>query len=116
MLDIKAAAGIYQARIKSERDRITRPGDPVILARLAPRYTNAVLGELTVRREAGQTWIKTGVVNSPYATKKNADGTQSLVALAPSVLGFELVPGNAKGKRTITVRDSQHEYVYAEAR
>lgn len=116
MGDIKAAAGIYQARIKSERDRITRPGDPVILAGLAPRYTNAVLGELTVRREAGQTWIKTGVVNSPYATKKNADGTQSLVALAPSVLGFELVPGNANGKRTITVRDSQHEYVYAEAR
>jgi hypothetical protein len=116
MGDVKAAAGIYKARMKSQREQITLPGDPSILAGLAPRYTNAELGDLTVRREAGQTWLKMGVVDSPYATKKNADGTQSLIALAPSVVGFELVPGNANGKRTLTVRDSQHEYVYAEAR
>jgi CubicO group peptidase (beta-lactamase class C family) len=115
MEDVKAAAGIYKARMKSQREQITLPGDPSILAGLAPRYTNAELGDLAVRREAGQTWLKMGVLDSPYATKKNADGTHSLIALAPSVVGFELVPGNANGKRTLTVRDSQHEYVYVEA-
>ncbi|MDQ3516493.1 MAG: beta-lactamase family protein [Gemmatimonadota bacterium] len=114
MLDIKAAAGIYQARIKSERDRITLPGNPSVLAGLAPRYTNPELGELTVRRKAGQAWIKSGVVDSPYATIKNADGTQSLIAVGPSVVGFELVIGKVDGKRTLIVRDSQHEYVYVE--
>jgi hypothetical protein len=33
---------------------------------------------------------------------------------SPSVGGFELVPGTANGKRTLVVRDAQHEYVFTE--
>jgi CubicO group peptidase (beta-lactamase class C family) len=115
MADVKAAAVRFKAQRQSMRERLTLPGDAAVLGNLAARYTNAELGEMTVRREAGQTWIKAGVVDSPLATKKNADGTQSLITIDPGVLGFEVLPGTSGGKRTLTIRDSQHEYVYTEA-
>jgi hypothetical protein len=48
------------------------------------------------------------------ASKKNPDGTISFVTLRPGVLGFEFVAGTQDGKRTLTVRDGQHDYVFAE--
>jgi len=116
MADVKAAAVRFKAQRQSLRERLTLPGDATVLGKLATRYANAELGELTVRQQAGQTWIKAGVVDSPLATKKNADGTQSLITIDPGVLGFEVLPGTSGDKRTLTIRDSQHEYVYTEAR
>ena len=116
MVDVKAAAVRFKAQRQSLRKRLTLPGDATVLGKLATRYANAELGELTVRQQAGQTWIKAGVVDSPLATKKNADGTQSLITIDPGVLGFEVLPGTSGDKRTLTIRDSQHEYVYTEAK
>ena len=33
----------------------------------------------------------------------------------PGISGIELVVGEANGKRTLTVRDAQHEYVFTES-
>jgi len=38
----------------------------------------------------------------------------SLYTIDPSVDGFEFVIGTKVSKRTLTVRDGQHEYEYAE--
>ena len=115
MADIKAAAVRIKAQRQAVRERLTLPGDPAVLGNLAARYSNADLGELIVRRESGQTQIKAGVIDSAVASKKNADGTQSLVTIDPGAVGFEIMPGTSNGKRTLTIRDTQHEYVYTEA-
>jgi len=116
MADVQVAAARYKANMKAERDTLTLPGDSAVLANLAGVYRNPELGDMTLRRAGGQTRIKAGVVDSPLVTRKNADGTQSLVTIDPGVFGFELVTGAAKGLRTLTVRDSQHEYIYAEVK
>jgi CubicO group peptidase (beta-lactamase class C family) len=115
LADVKAASVRIKAQRQAVRERLTMPGDPAVLGNLAARYTNPELGELTVNREAGQTRIKAGVVDSAVATRKNADGTQSLVTIDAGSVGFEVLPGSSNGKRILTIRDSQHEYVYTEA-
>jgi len=46
-------------------------------------------------------------------TRKNPDGTISFITIAPGVVGFEFVVGSGT-KRTLTIRDAQHEYVFEE--
>jgi hypothetical protein len=48
------------------------------------------------------------------ATRKNDDGTISFVEADPPLAGFEFVRGEKDGKRTLIVRDGQHEYIFAE--
>ena len=49
------------------------------------------------------------------ASRKNDDGTLSFATVDPAVIGFEFVTGQHGGKRTLTTRHGQHEYVYVEA-
>ncbi len=116
MADVRVAAARYKTQMKAERARVTIPGTPSVLSNLGSTYRNQDLGDMTIRRDGAQTWVKAGVVDSPVATRTNADGTQSLITIDPGVLGFELVVGEANGRRTLTVRDSQHEYVYTEVK
>lgn len=46
----------------------------------------------------------------------NPDGTASLVTTGADFLGADLLVGQADGKRTLTMRDGQHTYVYAKDR
>lgn len=47
------------------------------------------------------------------ASRKNLDGTISFITTAPGITGFELVVGGG-AKRTLVMRDAQHEYVFDE--
>jgi len=47
------------------------------------------------------------------ASKKNPDGSISLITIEPGVSGSEFVVGSG-AKRTLTIRDAQHEYVFEE--
>ncbi len=58
-----------------------------------------------------------GSIQGPLATRKNPDGSISLVSIAPGNIGFDgLIGTDAAGNRTLTVRDSQHAYVYTEVK
>jgi hypothetical protein len=57
---------------------------------------------------------RTERARSPVATRRNDDGTTSFVTIDPGVNGFEFVPAQREGKRTLVIRDGQHEYVYTE--
>ncbi len=92
------------------------PGHPTVLAGLAARYSTPEVGGLTIREHGGTKWIKAGVIDAPVATRTNADGTISLVTAGPGAIGVEALVGNRDGARTLTIRDSQHEYVYTEVR
>jgi hypothetical protein len=57
-----------------------------------------------------------GFVEGPLVTRKNPDGSVSLVSAGPGAIGVEALVGTSDGRRTLTIRDSQHEYLYTEVR
>ncbi len=109
------AAARMKAQAKANRARLTIPGDPKVLSNLAANYRDSELGNtLTIREQSGAKWVKAGSIKGPVATRKNADGSTSLVSIGPGSIGLEAVVGRVQGARTLTVHDSQHEYVYTE--
>ena len=93
------------------------PGDPAVLAGLAARYRSPEPGTITISDRDGAKWIEAGSIRGPIATRKNADGSVSIVSIAPGAIGLDALVGkDAQGVRTLTVRDSQHAYVYTEVR
>jgi len=55
-----------------------------------------------------------GEWRSPVASRKNPDGSISFMTTAIGVYGYEFVVGSAGGKRTLVLRDAQHEYAFTE--
>jgi len=108
-----AAAQIKQSRAKN-RERLVVPADHTEAGKLAVRYANAALGNLAVRRDNATTTFDVGEWRSKMATRRNDDGTISFITVDPTLIGFEFVAGTGDGRRTLTLRDSQHEYVFTE--
>ncbi len=103
-----------QAEIAKERTRLVVPPAPVTLAGLADHYTSPELGHITVRRSGDRVVFDFGAWSSAVASRKNDDGTVSFVTIDPTNSGFPFVAGTQDGKRTLTVRDGQHKYLYTE--
>ena len=116
---LRVAAALRVQEAAKERERLTLPADPAVVAGLAPRYVNAALGELAVRREKVATpnglVLDVGEWHSQAATRKNDDGSFSLITIEPGFGGFEFVVAERDGKRALLARDAQHEYVFLEA-
>ncbi|MES2898493.1 MAG: serine hydrolase domain-containing protein [Pseudomonadota bacterium] len=92
----------------------TSPADPAIVAQLAARYSNPLLGEIRIRRQGSQTLMDTGEMRISVATRKNASGSAMLVTEMPGFEGLELTVGQTENKRTLTLNDAQHEYRFTE--
>ena len=115
--EVAAAATKLKAQATDRRARLTLPGDPAVLANLAVNYSGPERSSLTIRMIAGRKWIQAGSIKGPLATRKNADGTVSVVSISPGFIGFDgVVAKDAQNRRTLTMRDSQHVYVYTEVR
>jgi len=112
--DLASAAASYKARLAKERVRLVVPADPAVVSRLAQHYMSRELGSLNVMRtESGTTFGFNGW-KSAVASRKNDDGTISMITIDPTVDGFEFVVGENAGKRILTLRDAQHEYIFNE--
>lgn len=109
---VKASAARNKALYADERKRLTLPPDPAQLAKLAPRYFNANLGELTIVRSGDGVFVDTGLWRSAVATRVNDDGTVSLATINPTLNGFQWVIGERDGKPALITRDAQHDYVF----
>jgi len=115
--DLAAAAAQIKVEEAARRARLTVPGDPVALSGLAAEYRDKEFGNtLTIRNSGHGKWVTAGAIEGPLATRRNDDGTLSLVSIGPGAIQLDAVIGTLNGVRTLTVRDSQHEYVYAEVR
>lgn len=112
--DVAAQAARYKAQLAKERERLVVPAAPDQVTKLAKKYTSKELGEIDVLSENGQTVFDFGEWKSAVASRKNDDGTTSFVTIDPTNAGFEFVVGEKAGKRTLTIRDGQHEYVFTE--
>ena len=64
--------------------------------------------------ENGQVLFDFGEWKSAVASRKNDDGTTPFITIDPTNGGFEFVLGEKAGKRTLTIRDGQHEYAFTE--
>jgi CubicO group peptidase (beta-lactamase class C family) len=111
---IAAARQSFDEGVAVAKKQLVRPAAPSEVNKLAARYRNPALGELTVIAQGPQTWFDFGEWRTEVATRRNPDGTTSFVAISPSVSGLELVVGAAGDQRTLTLRDAQHEYPFTE--
>lgn len=113
--DDKVAAGAktFYAQLAADRKLLTVPADPNEAGKLAQRYRNDALGDIIVSQKQGATVFDFGEWHSEVGTRKNPDGTLSFITTVPGMNGFEFVVGSG-AKRTLIVRDAQHEYVFTE--
>ncbi|HEX4416962.1 MAG TPA: serine hydrolase domain-containing protein [Kofleriaceae bacterium] len=111
--DMAASAKTYFDQIAAERKLITVPGDPAEAAKLAPRYTSATLGDITVKHTGAATVFDLGEWQTEVGSRKNPDGSISFITTAPGITGLEFVVGTG-AKRTLIVRDAQHSYTFTE--
>ena len=114
--NVAATAAAIQAGAKKDRERLAIPPAAEAVAALAPAFASPELGRIRVAREGSGVRFHFTDWSSGMASRRNDDGTLSFVTIDPSVSGFAFVAGtNAAGRRTLTVRDSQHEYVFVES-
>lgn len=112
---IKAAAATNAIERIQTRKELRVPADAVIAAKLAGSYSNEALGLITITRDGKDVLFRTGYLQSRMASRRNDDGSISIISISPNVQGlFEFVAGERDHKRTLTLRDSQHEYVFVE--
>lgn len=112
--EVAAATKSYHARLAARRTLLDVPADADVVAGLAPAYDNAALGEIVVRRAKDRVMFDFGEWNSEVTSRKHPDGTISMVIIGLGIESVDFVVGSKAGKRTLTVRDHQHEYVFVE--
>jgi hypothetical protein len=87
-----------------------------VLANLAERYESPGIGSITIYEKDGAAWVTAGSIKAPLATRTNPDGTVSLVSIGTGQINIEALIGETDGLRTLSIRDSQNEYLYTEVR
>jgi len=112
--DVAAQAKRIKAEMAEMRSHLVIPAAPEIVKGLAAHYTNPELGFIKISQGKDGVLMDFGGWNSHAATRKNDDGTFELFTIDASNDGFEFVIGTKAGKRTLTIRDGQHEYEYVE--
>lgn len=112
--NVTVAARNMKSEVLKERSRLAIPADRATADKLAPRYTNASLGEIAVVRAGAETRFDFGEWKSAVASRKNDDGTTAFVTTVPGFTGLAFVMGDKDGRRTLTFRDAQHEYLFTE--
>jgi CubicO group peptidase (beta-lactamase class C family) len=110
--DVAAQARSFFEQLAAERKLLTVPADAADAGKLAARYTNDALGDITVRRVGAATVFDFGEWKTEVASRHNPDGTLSFLTIAPGIIGFEFVVGSGPSP-TLIVRDAQHEYVFS---
>ena len=111
---ISASAKSFYDELAADRKLLTAPADASLAAGLAARYHHPALGEVQVIRQGTTLRFDFGEYASDMGSRRNPDGTDSLLTLVPGFSGLEFVVGRKDDKRTLTLRDAQHEYVLVE--
>jgi hypothetical protein len=110
---VAVAAASIKAEIAKTRQMLTYPAAADAVAGLAGHYYSPDLGNIDVRKGADGTWFQFGLWGSHMASRKNPDGTTSLVTIDPGVGGFfTFVITTRDGKPALITADGQHKYVY----
>ena len=118
--DVAAAAKTFNENLVVQRKQLTIPVAAAEREKLGKRYRNEVLGDLTVTSNAEGTTFDFGEWKSAVGSSVNPDGTLSFRTIAPGITGLEFIVGDSAAananasKKTLTIRDAQHEYIFTE--
>ena len=114
------ADSMVAAAVAAEREQravlrrsLRFPADARHAGALAPRYRNRFLGELRVAKSGAQTVFDFGAWRAPVASRESAGGAVDFVVVTPSAPPAFAV-GRSGPRRTLTIRDAQNDYVFAE--
>lgn len=99
----------WAAKFRSE---LIYPFPSSLVDALIGKYSNLELGPLTIAREGDKIMMRATSMWSEIASKKNEDGTISIVTISPGFIGDDMLVGTRDGKATLTLNDRQHEYVW----
>src|SRR5262249_18698910 len=114
--DVAASIAARKAELAEQRKLLTIPADPSATSQLVEHYVSDALGEIDVVTDGKSTTFDFGGGwKSPMGSRKNDDGTFSMVTIATGNIGDTFVLGEKNGKKTLTIRDAQHEYVFVES-
>jgi CubicO group peptidase (beta-lactamase class C family) len=102
------------ANLRRERQRLALPPEAAASARLAPRYVSAELGALDIRRAGREVYADFGSWSSRMGSRRNADGSLSLVTVDLAVRGQDFTLEQRDGKRALVLRDGLREFVFTE--
>lgn len=115
--DAKTELERMQLSMKTERERLTLPAEKSVVDGLAATYKSPELGSITIKKNGQRLLLDFGEYTTEAATRKNDDGTYELYSVEPGLVGIELVVAkDAAGRRTLVIRDAQHEYVFSETK
>ncbi|MCA9252870.1 MAG: serine hydrolase domain-containing protein [Phycisphaerae bacterium] len=114
--NVATAAKNMKASLEAERKRLTIPANAEAADKLAGKYSNPSLGEITVRREGKSVLFDFGEWKTEVASRNNDDGSLAFVTVGAGFNGVPFVVGKINDKRTLTFRDAQHHYVFAEVK
>jgi CubicO group peptidase (beta-lactamase class C family) len=112
--EVVAAAAQMKASNTTRRAKLTIPGEPAVLANLAGAYRSKEGLNVVFSEKDGRKYVRAGFVEGPVATRRNPDGSVSIVSAGPGFIGLDALIGSTGGKRTLSVRDGQNEYLYTE--
>ncbi|HEX5685360.1 MAG TPA: serine hydrolase domain-containing protein [Ideonella sp.] len=111
---ISASAKSFYDELAADRKLLTVPAAAAVATGLAKTYGHPVLGEIRVSQLDNALRFDFGEYASDMGSRRNPDGTDSLLTVVPGFSGLEFVVGRKDDKRTLTLRDAQHEYVLVE--
>ncbi len=111
---LSSASERFFTDMAAERELLVVPADVDDASELAEQYRNPSLGQITVSRNGDSTVFDFGEWQSDVGSRTNPDGNVSFITIAPGINGLEFVVGSST-KRTLILRDAQHEYVFDEA-
>jgi hypothetical protein len=109
---LSAVAEQAETQRAVERAQWTIPAADAVVSGLASAYANSDLGPLGVERAGNSVRFRTRAWTSEVASRRNDDGTISLITIDPSIGGFGFVVGASNGRPTLTARDGQHVYEF----
>lgn len=112
--DVAAQARRVRAERQELRGRLVIPPDPAVLSGVGQVYRSPELGRLSVIRRPDRVVVDLGEWRTAVGSRKNEDGSVSLIGIDPGLVGFEWVIGERDGKRVLITRDGQHEYFFTE--
>jgi CubicO group peptidase (beta-lactamase class C family) len=112
--DLSAESKDFYEKRAAARKLLTIPADPKASGALAGRYFSSALGTVVVSHSHGRTIFDLGRIRSEVASRVNPDGTLSFVTISPDLFGLQYVAGMTGGKRSLTLRDMQHDYILLE--
>lgn len=113
--DVTVAAANIAADTAKLRSEVDLHATQATAASYLGRYANADLGPLTIALEGGHLMARSNTFWSEVASKRNGDGTTSLVPISPGMYYLELLVTAKDGKRALVLNDGQRGYVFMSA-